>query len=101
MSKIKKILLGILLAVLTLTVIANSILLIIMLQNLPRETILNSPYENSFLKIDDVQYICYDLVYPNTEKVENGTLKVYSETEITDALDKAIEKRDQNNAPTT
>lgn len=95
MSKVKKILLGVLLSVLTLTVIVDTLLLVIIWQSSPRETVIY-PYENSFLKIDDVAYIRSDLVYPDVEKVENDEVERINRSDIESALNEAIEKRDQN-----
>lgn len=96
MSKVKKILLGVLLAVLTVMVVGNSILWYIYFNTFPRGIEINV-MEDKYYKIDDVLYIRYDMAEPDPQKVENRQLKVYEAEDIAKEIQEAIEKRDAKN----
>lgn len=97
MSKVKKILLGVLLTVLTLGVIGNSFLWYIYLTTYPRGTEINV-MEDTYVKIDDVMYIRADMASFDPQKIEDGTAHYYNIDEILPELDKAVERREAKKA---
>lgn len=96
MSKVKKILLGVFLAVLTLAVMANSVLWYIYFNTFPRGIEINV-MEDEYFRIDDVLYIRYDMAKPDPQKIESGQLKTYNAKDIAKEIQEAIEKRDAKN----
>lgn len=84
MSKSKKILIGILIAVLGVVVILNTIMTVI-LWNAVNSQVQEIPvYENRLIKIDDVGYIRRDMVVPDPDKIEEkGYPEIYDLDELT------------------
>lgn len=97
MSKVKKILLGVFLTVLTLAVAGNSILWYIYFNTFPRGVEINV-MEDTYLKVDDVLYIRADMASVDPQKIEDGTAHYYNIDEILPELDKAVERREAKKA---
>ncbi len=93
MGKVKKILLGVLLAVLTLAVAGNSILWYIYFTTFPRGIEINI-MEDKYYMIDDVLYIRADMAELDPQKVENGQVEIYDALDIAKDINEAIERRD-------
>ena len=51
-------------------------------------------YKDTFIKVDDVGYIRYDMVFPDPEKVEAGTVKTYNKSEVDALIEEAVANRD-------
>lgn len=52
----------------------------------------------TYVKIDDVAYIRYDMVSLDTEGIENGSIKLYSADDLRKLMDEAVERRDAKEA---
>ena len=96
MSKAKKIFLNILLTVLTLLVLANSLVLYILWTSIPHVTEVN-PLDDVYYEIDDVKYIRGDISKLDPQKIEQGQIKSHSGSEIAKASEEAVAKRDERN----
>lgn len=105
MSKTKQIIFTIVISLLAVVVIVDTIMIYSlgvtvnnMVEN-PESYIPQLATTNTFVKIDDVGFLPYEVVRPDPKKVESGDLKVYTAEEVNKMINDAAAKRDgQTNA---
>lgn len=103
MEKAKKIILVLVLVILGVLAVANAIGLVILYNGFyALATSKDGMYipvgSQTYVKIDDVGYIRYDMVGLDAEALEDGSVKFYSADELQEIMNEAVIKRNAKEA---